>query len=261
MDPQKVFLVLVDISGYTRFIRFHKISLLHAERIIDELLESVIAEARVPLVLQELQGDAIYFYALSDGTRETARNVCAQIARGIEAFRRREAELISECTLCACEACRMVGQLTLKAVIHHGEVVFTRVRQFTKLSGEDVILAHRLLKNSIARREYMLLTEEMHALVGDLDDRTPEARTEDCTDLGPVKVRVYYPSETAVLPQQVSLLARLKMSMKMARHALKRLFAPAARRYANLELSQQMEIDGQRRVAAASPRPAGSARR
>ena len=32
---QRVFLILLDISGYTRFIKFHKISLIHAERIID----------------------------------------------------------------------------------------------------------------------------------------------------------------------------------------------------------------------------------
>jgi hypothetical protein len=30
---QKVFLVLLDISGYTRCIKFHKISLINAERI------------------------------------------------------------------------------------------------------------------------------------------------------------------------------------------------------------------------------------
>ena len=72
MQAQKVFLVLLDISGYTRFIMFHKISLIHAERIIDELLESVIAEAHPPLVLQEVEGDAVYFYAISDGSREMA---------------------------------------------------------------------------------------------------------------------------------------------------------------------------------------------
>ena len=61
MHAQKVFLVLLDISGYTRFIKLHKMSLIHAERIIDELLERVIAEAYPPLVLQGLKGTRSIF--------------------------------------------------------------------------------------------------------------------------------------------------------------------------------------------------------
>lgn len=114
---QKVFLVLLDISGYTRFIKFHRISLIHAERIIDELLERVIAEAHPPLVLQELEGDAVYFYAISDGTREMAREVITQVRRGLAAFKGREATLVSECGICLCEACKAVGRLTMKAVL------------------------------------------------------------------------------------------------------------------------------------------------
>src|SRR4029450_11992711 len=113
MQAQRVFLVLLDISGYTRFIKFHKISLIHAERIIDELLERVIAEAHPPLVLQELEGAAVYSYALSEGTREMAREVITQVKRGLAAFKEREAELISECSICLCEACKKGGRLPI----------------------------------------------------------------------------------------------------------------------------------------------------
>jgi hypothetical protein len=241
MDPQKVFLARLDISGYTRFIRLHKISLIHAERIIDELLERIIAEAHPPLVLQELEGDAVYFYAISDGSREMARDVSNQVKGGIAAFKRREAELISECGICVCEACKTVGRLTIKAVLHHGEVVFTQVRHFTKVSGEDVILAHRLLKTSIEQREYVLVTESMHALLGNLDGKTPEARTENCGELGHVKVNVYYPSqsESQVVPSKASVLPKVRMFLKVERHLLKRLVVPASKRYQNLEVAQQ----------------------
>ena len=50
MEIKKIFLVL-DISGYTKFVRLHRFSLIHAERIISELLESVIKEAAFPLPL------------------------------------------------------------------------------------------------------------------------------------------------------------------------------------------------------------------
>ena len=41
-------LVLVDIGGYTQFIRQRNLSLLHAEEIITQLLESVIDVAEFP---------------------------------------------------------------------------------------------------------------------------------------------------------------------------------------------------------------------
>lgn len=238
---QKVFLVLLDISGYTRFIKFHKISLIHAERIIDELLERVISTARPPLVLQEIEGDAVYFYAISDGSREMAREVATQVTRGLAAFKDREAELVSECSICLCDACNTVGRLTMKAVLHHGEAVFTQVRQFSKVSGEDVILAHRLLKASIERKEYVLVTESMRELLGNLDGRTAEIRTENCGELGQVKINVYYPSqnESQVVPPKVSFPSTLKMFLKVEWHLLKRLVTPASKRYGHLEAAQK----------------------
>lgn len=240
---QKVFLVLLDISGYTRFIKLHNISLIHAERIIDELLERAIAEVDTPLVLQELEGDAVYFYAISDGTREMAREVITQVRRGLAAFKEREAELISECGICVCEACKAVGRLTIKAVVHHGEAVFTQIRQFTKVSGEDVILAHRLLKVPIEQREYVLVTESMQRLLGNLDGRSAELRTEDCGELGQVDINVHYPSqdESRAVPSKVSFPAKLRMFLKVEWHLLKRLVAPASKRYENLEAAQKPE--------------------
>jgi hypothetical protein len=194
-------------------------------------------------VVQELEGDAVYFYAISDGTREMAREVITQVNRGLAAFKEREAELISECGICLCEACTAVGRLMMKAVLHHGEAVFTQVRQFTKVSGEDVILAHRLLKARIERREYVLVTESMHALLGTLDGGSAELRTENCGELGDVIINVYYPSQTdsRVAPSRVLRRSKLKMFLKVEWHLLKRLVAPASKRYGNLEAAQTPE--------------------
>ena len=38
MEVKRLALVLVDISGYTRFVKMHTMSLLHAESIITDLL-------------------------------------------------------------------------------------------------------------------------------------------------------------------------------------------------------------------------------
>jgi Protein of unknown function (DUF2652) len=106
----------------------------------------VIAQTEHPLKLHEFLGDAASFYALSDGTPTTARSVFDQVNRFCAAFRERSGELTGECSLCVCGACRTAGTLRLKVIVHEGEVVITRLRDLERVSGEDVILAHRLLK-------------------------------------------------------------------------------------------------------------------
>jgi hypothetical protein len=172
-----------------------------------------------------------------------AREVITQVERGLAAFREREAQLVSECGICWCEACTTVGRLMMKAVLHHGEAVFTQVQQFTKVSGQDVILAHRLLKVPIERREYILVTESMHSLLGDLHGKTGEFRTASCGELGHVNINVYYPAqyEPQVVPSKVSVLSKLKMFLKVEWHLLKRLVAPPSKRYENLDAAQEPE--------------------
>jgi Protein of unknown function (DUF2652) len=214
---------------------------MHAELIIDELLESIIKESASPLVLHELEGDAITFYAVSDGSREMAQDVCRQVQKFFEAFHKREDELVTECGYCICDACTTVGRLKLKAILHHGVAVFTKVRQFNKVSGEDVILAHRLLKNSIARKDYLLLTEAFHELSGGLEGRAAERRSEPCEGLGKVNIAVYYPEHeiAQATPADRTIGAKLWMTVKLQARVAKRLLTAASKRYANLELAQQ----------------------
>lgn len=74
MELIQAFIILIDISGYTKFIHKHRVSLIHAERIITELLESVIDASEHPLILNKLQGDAARFMrARMDGMRRRAK--------------------------------------------------------------------------------------------------------------------------------------------------------------------------------------------
>jgi hypothetical protein len=99
----------------------------------------------------------------------------------------------------------------IKAILHHGEAAFKRIRQFEELGGEDPILAHRLLKNTIPAEEYVLMTEKFYQLSGGVPGQTMEARTEECEGIGKVRVMVFYPkAEEMPLPQPVSLWERLK---------------------------------------------------
>ena len=237
MDMKKIFIVIVDISGYTRFIKLHKMSLCHAEGIIGELLESVIETSKFPLIAHELEGDAVSFYAASDGSNEMAKDISQQILRLFNAFKVKEAELVSDCSLCICEACATVDKLKLKAVVHHGEAVFSKVGQFQKVSGVDVILSHRLLKNSIEEDEYILTTSAFDELTGGLGTLDPHPGQENCEDIGPVDVVVYYP-ETSIgddLPIKRSIFQKLRMSMKLDLYLAKRMLKSSPRNFRNLQ--------------------------
>jgi hypothetical protein len=62
---------------------------------------------------------------------------------------------------CQCRACSSAVNLTLKIITHYGEFTSYRVKDFTKLIGKDVIVAHQLLKNEIEQHEYWLVTSSL----------------------------------------------------------------------------------------------------
>jgi hypothetical protein len=237
MQQRPLFLILIDISGYTRFTRLHRLSAMHAEQIISDLLENIISRAHVPLVVHELQGDSVTFYAPGGVNADAALEVRRQVDAIFDAFRLREGELISDCALCICQACQNVGKLHLKAVLHYGEAVFTQVAGFQKIAGEDVILAHRLLKNSVPEKEYILETEAFHRSAGARTGIRQEARTERFDDLDEMRVQVFYPGEklAPVAGSRRPLLSKLRRSWRNDAYYLRRLFKGAARPFQNLD--------------------------
>ena len=225
MDIKPVSMVLADISGYTSFMRHHSTSLLHAEQIITDLLETVIDSAEFPLSLSKLEGDAIFFYAVTDSNKEAAtRDIARQVVSFFQAFKIKEQTLISH-SICTCDACTNIDHLELKAILHYGEVAIKRIRQFEELAGEDVIIAHRLLKNTVSSNEYIMMSREFYELSGGLLGQEPEVRSEDCEGIGKVDVMVYYPKdyelEVPPLPPP-SQLAKIGQLVRVQGHAILR---------------------------------------
>lgn len=193
----QVFIVIVDISGYTKFLRSQSLSLLHAEHVIVSLLEHVMSSAQYPLIPYELHGDAITFYAISEGTSSMALEICQQVERFFQAFHEKQKELTEVFGEVAGSG---IKKLKLKAVLHHGEVVITRVGKFKKIAGEDMILVHRLLKNSVVADEYVLLTENFHQLAAYNVSQTPKNIHERYPDLDEVKAWIYHPDTDPAYP-------------------------------------------------------------
>lgn len=203
MQPgtHQALLVLADISGFTKFMKLHAITVTHAKQIIVKLLESIIQTAMPPLKLIELEGDAVFFYAacFSDET-ELDKHIAAvktQILGFFQAFYR-EMQKLSQLQLCVCEACVSVKDLRLKIVLHAGEVAVEHIQSFEKLFGLDVIVAHRLLKNSVPAKEYILMTTPVQQRLGAFYGLQPEKRQERYDDIGKIEYFVYYPPATLI---------------------------------------------------------------
>ena len=97
---------------------------------------------------------------------ETAADVLEQIPAMLSRFFNAFYEGIvlgMEATPCECAICRNGKDLALKIVVHSGSAVFNQVGGFNKVSGPDVILAHRLLKNSVPDKEYLLMSEAAYS--------------------------------------------------------------------------------------------------
>ena len=202
MQVQNAVIVLADISGYTRFIKLHGMALVHAESIITELLDSIIEHSTSPLTLNKLQGDAVLFYAIADeDPRGVASNVLQQVNGFFQAFSTRKQEIGVD-ALCNCGGCTEVVNLCIKAVVNYGGIVVRKVRQFDEISGTPVIVAHRLLKNSVPLDEYVLLGEDFEQL---LEGSLPAGTriTEQCTGIGSVEASYYPPAPyTTEIPQR-----------------------------------------------------------
>jgi hypothetical protein len=199
MEIVPVTLILADISGYTRFVKMHHISLLHAEQIVTELMEAIISQVKKPLVLNKLEGDAAFLYARTGDSPDLAKMILARVLAFFSAFKTRQQQLIKAGEGgCFCPACCDIGQLKLKAIAHYGQAVIKKVHRLEELAGTDVILAHRLLKNNIPSQEYLLLTEGFYQWSGGLEGLDAETYEEAYEDMGAVQGRLYFPDTPAL---------------------------------------------------------------
>ena len=78
MTERPTLLLIADIAGYTRFMKFHYASLVHAQHIIGQLLEAVIDAAGPSLRLAKLEGDAAFFYVPASSRRRFRPSACSR---------------------------------------------------------------------------------------------------------------------------------------------------------------------------------------
>lgn len=152
----KGLLFIPDISGFTRFVTEMEIE--HSRYIIQELLEVLIDANQLGLAVSEIEGDAILFYKFGDPP--AANEIYLQIEKMFYEFHR-HLQAYEYRRFCQCKACVGSVNLSLKVITHYGEFTGYNVKNFQKLIGKDVIVAHQLLKNNIEQHEYWLATPHL----------------------------------------------------------------------------------------------------
>ncbi len=171
-------LVLADISGYSRFIAQTEVD--HSWSILHELLDTMVRTMQGRMDVSQVEGDAILFIS-----GLTAAEVVDAVESTFVAFHRRLRDM-QAVTTCPCAACANIGVLKLKFVVHHGKFSRQRLGAVEQLHGTDVIVAHRLLKNSIPSKEYLLVTDAVLLRLPEGMRATFQAHSEE-SDIGPIQ--------------------------------------------------------------------------
>ena len=159
MNPvERTCLLIADISGYTSYLA--GVELDHAQDILADLVGTVVTSLRPAFRLAKLEGDAAFMAAPADEIDGSL--LLDAIERCYFGFRRRRRD-VRQATTCECNACMRIPDLNLKFVVHVGPVVRQEMAGLQELVGRDVIVVHRLLKNTVGEATgataYALLTD------------------------------------------------------------------------------------------------------
>lgn len=169
MSESSATILIPDISGFTEFMTNTELS--HSSTAISMLINTIIEVVENEYEISEIEGDAVLMFKRGSApSLKEIQDTCLKIFNAFH-FQRK---WMQQHVVCPCKACSEITHLTLKFVAHHGSVGEIKAGGFTKLSGIDVIVAHRLLKNSVPSNEYLLLTEKLLQQAGE----SPEAGME-----------------------------------------------------------------------------------
>lgn len=164
-SAQRGCLLIADISGYTEYLLGTELE--HAEGVLADLIDTVLRHIQPVLRLSKLEGDAVFCYAIEDDIEPSM--LLDTIEQTYFAYRSRLRD-VQQATSCTCRACVQMPSLDLKFVVHHGSFTRRSAGGHEELTGGDVIVLHRLLKNSVVDtfrlRAYALFTQECVSALG-----------------------------------------------------------------------------------------------
>jgi hypothetical protein len=224
-------LVMADISGYTKFMLSHQKALVHSQMIISELLNTIVKSADSVLEVAKLEGDAVFLFAFNQDGEALSQNAepgVSEWSLGVfEEFNEKVAEL-NAYSICRCDACASIDYLRLKVIVHGGEILPHKIGPFYELAGMDVIVVHRLLKNSITADQYLLVTEDAIDNLS-LPKDIELSQIEEAYDVGTIRSRVFYPSiDSEFVPDPSEPFSQSTVAVEILRHEIRQEYCEVA---------------------------------
>lgn len=144
----KGLIFIPDISGFTNFVRNIDIDL--GVSITSDLLNKIIDNNSLGMDLSEIEGDAILFYKI--GKPIPLNHILRSFKNMYDAFDATYQHWKLQY--------KIETNLSLKLIVHYGNIVVYDIKGFKKLYGETVIESHNLLKNGNGESNYILITED-----------------------------------------------------------------------------------------------------
>lgn len=197
---EPVTILIPDISGYTEFLS--KTDVEHGAYIMNHLLEAIVQSMDPNFVVAEIEGDAVLLYR--KGPPPGKKEITDQCIKTFSIFKN-NVRNIKDIVICQCTACQDVIDLSLKFVVHYGNIAEINVNRFVKATGLDMVIAHRLLKNSIPEHEYVLATDSYLKNISDAEEEDSLTWTDakdDYPSIGSIEYR-FASLASVMAPQEI----------------------------------------------------------
>ena len=195
----KGLIFIPDISGFTNFVKSTDINL--GVSVTRDMLHNIIDNNPLEMDLSEIEGDAILFYKI--GEPLPLKEIINGFTNMYEAFDTRFKKWKLQY--------HIEADLSLKLIVHYGDIIVYDIKGFKKLYGETVVESHNLLKNGNGISDYVLITEDyvraLHQNVSDLLFADNEYTTSQSQLYSGIKRIAYYffstVKKTSVSPAMV----------------------------------------------------------
>jgi hypothetical protein len=153
-------LVLADISGYTKFVANTELE--HSDVLVRRMLNTIVASLEGRLEMVQLEGDGVFF---------VGEGIAPELIQWLEGsyltFHRRMRTFL---------------------IAHYGRYSRQRIGQTGQVHGIDVIVPHRLAKNSVPSREYILATRDLLQRLPEAERESFVPHTEDAAGFGQISL-------------------------------------------------------------------------
>jgi hypothetical protein len=160
--------------------------LTHSSQAINMLIDAIVTAVGEDYDVAEIEGDAVLLIRKGAApSKKEIKEICLRIFNAFHF----QLKWMQQHAVCPCGACQCLINLSLKFVVHHGPVAEIKIGRFVKQSGIEMIIAHRLLKNSINNNEYLLVSDKLLNQFSDLaepDELEWTSSSEEYSSIGKI---------------------------------------------------------------------------